>query len=580
MNKRTKDILLALANGDFKNQRKLAFFCECSLGAVNASIKALTEASLVDENTFVTPKAMNLLAENSPKRAVLLASQYGVRTGTTPTQTPKALLKIQGEPLIERLIKQLHEVGITEIYVVVGFAKEQFEYLIDKYGVELLVNTEYSKRQTLYSLSLASERLKNSYIVPCDVWCLQNPFRSTECYSWYMVTDKITNDSFVRINRKQELALIKQYDGGNYMAGIAYITKDVADFLSKRLAKMASDRRYYFALWEDALIDSGKFIIESRLIKNEGIRRVDSLEDMLELDSQMAVPVSSVAQILGVNESEIKNISVLKKGAVNCSYTFYCGDDKYVVRVPSYGIEKAAIQLHESAAYNALRQGGFSEETVYINDDTGLKISRYIDGVRGCDPFDEDDVCVCLKKLRQVHEARLRVPHRFDLFENIDYFESLWGGDSSLYTDYEQTKQNVFSLRKYISLHKSEECLTHIDPVPENFLIPLVGGDVHLIDWEYAAMQDPHVDIAMFCLYSLYNREQLDRAIDIYFGGEAPYETRIKIYCYMAVGGLLWSNWCESLHKRGTEFGIYALKQYRYAKEYYRIVKDELKGEL
>ena len=93
-------------------------------------------------------------------------------------------------------------------------------------------------------------------------------------------------------------------------------------------------------------------------------------------------------------------------------------------------------------------------------------------------------------------------------------------------------------------------------------------------------MQDPHVDIAMFCLYSLYNREQLDRAIDIYFGGKAPYETRIKIYCYMAVGGLLWSNWCESLHKRGTEFGIYALKQYRYAKEYYRIVKDELKGEL
>ena len=46
------------------------------------------------------------------------------------TQTPKALIEVNGEILIERLLKQLHEVGITEIYIVVGFLKEEFEYLI------------------------------------------------------------------------------------------------------------------------------------------------------------------------------------------------------------------------------------------------------------------------------------------------------------------------------------------------------------------------------------------------------------------------------------------------------------------
>ena len=48
-----------------------------------------------------------------------------------------------GEALIERIIKQLHEVGIKEIYVVVGFMKEKYEYLIDEYGVELVVNADY-----------------------------------------------------------------------------------------------------------------------------------------------------------------------------------------------------------------------------------------------------------------------------------------------------------------------------------------------------------------------------------------------------------------------------------------------------
>ena len=79
---------------------------------------------------------------------------------------PKGLLEVHGEPLIERLIKQLHEVNIHNIYVVVGFMKEQYEYLIDEYNVELVVNSEYASKKSLHSLELASDFLSNSYIVP------------------------------------------------------------------------------------------------------------------------------------------------------------------------------------------------------------------------------------------------------------------------------------------------------------------------------------------------------------------------------------------------------------------------------
>ena len=46
------------------------------------------------------------------------------------TQIPKALMEVNGETLIERTIDQLHEIGIKKIYVVVGYMKDQFEYLI------------------------------------------------------------------------------------------------------------------------------------------------------------------------------------------------------------------------------------------------------------------------------------------------------------------------------------------------------------------------------------------------------------------------------------------------------------------
>ena len=40
----------------------------------------------------------------------------------------------------------------------------------------------------------------------------------------------------------------------------------------------------------------------------------------------------------------------------------------------------------------------------------------------------------------------------------------------------------------------------------------------------------------------------------------------------------LWSNWCEYKSICGVEFGEYSLRQYRYAKDYYKIVKEQLNG--
>ena len=125
--------------------------------------------------------------------------------------------------------------------------------------------------------------------------------------------------------------------------------------------------------------------------------------------------------------------------------------------------------------------------------------------------------------------------------------KSLWDGKPSIFRDYETTKKNVFSLKDYINMHASKKVLTHIDAVPDNFLfIKRADGeeDIRLIDWEYAGMQDPHVDIAMFCIYAMYDRQQIEQLIDYYFIERCPKEIRTKIYCYIAACGLLWSNWC------------------------------------
>ena len=65
------------------------------------------------------------------------------------------------------------------------------------------------------------------------------------------------------------------------------------------------------------------------------------------------------------------------------------------------------------------------------------------------------------------------------------------------------------ALKKFIDEQPKNWILCHIDSVPDNFLMQGEGENekISLIDWEYAGMQDEDVDIAMFAIYALYEKE-------------------------------------------------------------------------
>lgn len=253
MNKQESDILNALLLEPFINQRILAEVSGHSLGVVNRSLKELIKSGYIDDSIRPTTKAIKVFKQNTPQRAIILAAGFGMRMVPINTEMPKGLLEVNGEPLIERIIKQLHEVGIKEIYVVVGFMKEKYEYLIDEYGVELIVNTEYASKNNLHSLKLVKEHMDSSYIVPCDIWCDRNPFHRHELYSWYMVSDLVDNESNVRVNRKMELVTVPEVSGGNAMIGICYLVKDDADIVERRVEELCGNQRYDGSFWEEAL---------------------------------------------------------------------------------------------------------------------------------------------------------------------------------------------------------------------------------------------------------------------------------------------------------------------------------------
>ncbi len=581
MKKYTSDILLSLAETPLSPLQSLSEQCGISPDTLYDILQSLRDEGFLNDNNTLTAKAHCLLAEGKPMRAIILAAGFGMRMVPINSQTPKAFLRVQGEVLIERLIRQLHNRGIREIYVVVGFMKERFAYLEDTFGVRLLYNPQYALKNNLHSLSLAAEHISNAYIIPCDLWCRHNPFRRNELYSWYMVSEEPGANS--NVIRTETDHLVKTSAEGNRMIGISYLTGSEAVCVKNRLAEMASREEYDGEFWEATLYENRQMITYANVVPEDSVAEISTYEQLRALDanseSLKSDAIGIIQQVLSVQNTEIKNITVLKKGMTNRSFLFQCGNKKYIMRIPGEGTDKLISRQNEAAVYSVLEGKDICDNVIYINPNNGYKITEFLESARVCDPFCTEDVQTAMDKLRYFHHKKIRVPHTFEIFEQILYYESLRGDTPSCYGDYTATKDTVFSLRAFVEEQSPEYCLTHIDAVADNFLfVPREDGteDVRLIDWEYAGMQDPHVDIAMFCIYAMYDRKHIDSLIDIYFENRCSDAVRAKIYCYISACGLLWSNWCEYKSILGVDFGEYALQQYLYAKEYADLAITEI----
>lgn len=579
MNRQGYEILKLIKENKYENQRQIAILSGYSLGCVNSTLKRLIEDGYLDENIQITEKARDSFKKNKPQRAVILAAGAGMRMVPINMEVPKGLLMVKGETLIERLIAQLKAVGIEEIRIVVGFMKENYEYLIDKYGVQLIFNPCYKDKNNLFSLAAVKDWLTNTYIVPCDIWCKENPFHTEEQYSWYMVSDKMDENSNVLVNRKHELKEVRS--NGNKMVGIAYVCGETTEMLKTNITNMCVERMHFQAYWEDAAYKNGKMLFWSNVVNYESVFEINTYEELREIDedsNQLDSELLSIAaDTLKCTQKEIVEIEALKKGMTNRSFRFRCGDKRYIMRVPGEGTEKMINREQEYAVYQVVGKEGICDPIYYMDSKRGYKITEFLEDTRTCDAKNMDDVERCMKYLREVHQKNMRVDHCFDLYEQIEKYESYWNGEKSAYRDYDVTKEKIYELKAFVDKQEKDWSLTHIDAVADNFLI--VGENTFLIDWEYSGMQDPHVDIAMFAIYALYDRKEIERLIDIYFEGNCPENVRTKIYCYISICGLLWSNWCEFKRMCGVEFGEYSLRQYRYAKEYYRIAKEKIDNE-
>lgn len=98
-----------------------------------------------------------------------MAAGSGERLRPVTLKIPKPLVQVNGMRMIDSVIRGLHCNGIYEIYVVVGYLKEQFYGLETQYpGLRLIENPYYDTCNNISSLYMARDYLEEAMILDGD----------------------------------------------------------------------------------------------------------------------------------------------------------------------------------------------------------------------------------------------------------------------------------------------------------------------------------------------------------------------------------------------------------------------------
>lgn len=253
--------------------------------------------------------------------AVIMAAGLSSRFAPLSHEKPKALINVRGEILVERQIRQLRNAGIADILLVVGYKKEMFYYLKEKFGIHILENTEYAVRNNNSSLYVARKYLKNTYICSADNYFTVNPFEQEVEESYYsaLYADGPTKEWCLECDEDDWITNVKI--GGKdswYMMGHVFFSEKFSEKFVEILCREYEWEKTKDKLWENIYIDHIQELpMKIRKYQTNDIYEFDSLDelrlfDMKYLKNSGSQTMKELAGRLNCGEEELICLKPLK----------------------------------------------------------------------------------------------------------------------------------------------------------------------------------------------------------------------------------------------------------------------------
>ena len=225
------------------------------------------------------------------KNAILMASGLGTRMKPLTESVPKPLIKVIDKPMIETIIDALLQHEIENIFIVVGYLKEQFEYLKQKYkNITLIENPDYLTVNNISSIYYARNVLRQGdcYICEADLY-VSNPDVlkvdiENSCYFGKMVKG-YSEDWVFDLDNQGYISRVGKYGTDCFnMTGIAYFDANDASILADVIEDAYCSYGYEKLFWDDVVNNNlDRLKLKVHPIDVSDIIEIDTVNELEEV---------------------------------------------------------------------------------------------------------------------------------------------------------------------------------------------------------------------------------------------------------------------------------------------------------
>ncbi|HHT98874.1 MAG TPA: phosphotransferase [Acholeplasma sp.] len=202
--------------------------------------------------------------------------------------------------------------------------------------------------------------------------------------------------------------------------------------------------------------------------------------------------ITTAAKALNIEENDIKIVKRLLGGMSHFTYHIQAKDIDYTIRLIGKAGNLYVDRVEELENIKRIIPLGLNNETVFFDTKTGVKIAKYIPGTVLTELDIMDHLPKIAETLKKLHNSKIEPFKDYELKKRLERYESYINCRSEKYLE---LKSKWFQMYEEV-YQKYPKVFCHNDAQRSNMV--LANNQLYLLDWEYAALNDPYYDIASF----------------------------------------------------------------------------------
>jgi thiamine kinase-like enzyme len=244
--------------------------------------------------------------------------------------------------------------------------------------------------------------------------------------------------------------------------------------------------------------------------------------------------------------NEVTSLTLTDKGLTNQNWLIESKGEFFMVRIPHQNSANVVSRQHEKAAIDLIARQSLDVETVYFNEKSGIKITKFVEDLLTFDEYKGKDKHYRVGRLmRKFHGLQVKSGFDFDPVARLVQYKS-------------QIKNKILVLKdedKYIDFIKNQKddfTLCHNDWVAGN--IGFASTRDYLIDYEYAGDNHPYFDVTSFLSENQIFDDTARKEFYIAYFSQLPDEATLQqLHCYEMFHHILWYHWAMMMFEFRNE---------------------------